>query len=68
MATSNHSIATTRTALRRFLNNLVKFFHPVLNPLVVKGIFEEMDFTHCATLLGYMAVVNKSGRKINLFI
>ena len=52
----------------RFSNNLVKWFLPVLNPLAVKANFEERDFTHCATLLACMAVVNKSGRKINLFI
>ena len=51
------------TALRRFSNNLVKCLHWVLNPLAVKANFEEVDFTHCATLIALIAVVNKSGGK-----
>ena len=34
----------------------------------VKANFEEIDFTHCATLLASTAVGNKSGGKINFFI
>jgi hypothetical protein len=34
-----------------------------LNPLAVKANFEEVDFTHCATLIALIAVVNKSGGK-----
>ena len=34
----------------------------------LKADFVEMDLTHCATLLAYVLVVNKSAVKINLFI